>query len=55
MLRRIGHLLVDIRYAVQHIHGIVGNSLNGITDVLCKRQVPFLHDTTLWRSLSYNA
>jgi hypothetical protein len=28
----------------------VGNSLNGITDVLCKRRAPFVHDTTQWRS-----
>lgn len=50
MSRTIAHLLVDILNAIQHIYGVVGNSLNGITDVLCKRRAPFVHDTTQWRS-----
>jgi len=50
MSRTIAHLLVDIPNAIQHIYGVVGNSLNGITDVLCKRHAPFAHGTTQWRS-----
>ena len=46
----IGRLIVDILHAVQPIHGIVGNLLNGITGVLSKRHAPFLRDATLWRS-----
>ena len=49
MLRTIAYLLVDILNAIQHIYGIVGNSLNDISDVLCKRHAPFVHDTTRWR------
>jgi hypothetical protein len=50
MLSTIGHLLVDILHVVQHIHGIVENSLNGDTVVLSKPHAPFLRDATLRRS-----